>query len=108
LRYLTFETDIGATAVTNEPFTKSYFEQIEKLAPFWDATDPDLQPFEQAGGKLILWQGQADYSIPTISSLAYYQAVVRAMGGIAATQQFARYYMLPGVGHCGGNGPDTY
>jgi Tannase and feruloyl esterase len=21
---------------------------------------------------------------------------------------FARYYLLPSVGHCGGNGPDTY
>ena len=108
LQYLTFETDIGATAVQNEPFTKSYFEQIEKLAPFWDATDPDLQPFAQDGGKLILWQGQADYSIPFATSVAYYQAVVKAMGGLAATQQFARYYALPGVGHCGGNGPDTY
>jgi Tannase and feruloyl esterase len=108
LQYLTFETDIGTTAVTDEPFTKAYFEQIEKLAPFWDATDPDLQAFKQAGGKLILWQGEADYSIPTISSLAYYQAVVKAMGGLHATSQFARYYLLPGVGHCGGNGPDTY
>ena len=108
LQYLAFETDIGATAVQNEPFTKSYFEQIEKLAPFWDATDPDLQAFAQAGGKLILWQGQADFSIPFATSVAYYQAVVQAMGGLAATQQFARYYALPGVGHCGGNGPDTY
>jgi len=108
LQYLTFEQDIGATAVTDEPFTKAYFEQIEKLAPFWDATDPDLQAFKQAGGKLLLWQGEADYSIPTISSLAYYQAVVKANGGVSATKQFARYYLLPGVGHCGGNGPDTY
>jgi len=108
LQYLTFETDIGAPAVTDEPFTQSYFEQIEKLAPFWDATDPGLQPFEQAGGKLILWQGEADYSIPFATSDAYYQAVVQAMGGLAATRQFARYYALPGVGHCGGNGPDTY
>jgi hypothetical protein len=108
LQYLTFDTNVGATAVTNEPFTQAYFEQIEKLAPFWDATDPDLQPFEQAGGKLILWQGEADYSIPFISSDAYYQAVVQANGGLSATQQFARYYALPGVGHCGGNGPDTY
>ena len=30
------------------------------------------------------------------------------MGGLRATQQFAKYYLLPGVGHCGGNGPDTY
>jgi hypothetical protein len=103
-----FETDIGATAVTDEPFTASYFAQIEKLAPFWDATDPDLQAFDQAGGKLILWQGEADYSIPFITSDAYYQAVVQAMGGLSATKQFARYYPLPGVGHCGGNGPDTY
>jgi Tannase and feruloyl esterase len=34
--------------------------------------------------------------------------VVKANGGLAATKQFARYYALPGVGHCGGNGPDTY
>ena len=29
-------------------------------------------------------------------------------GGPADTQQFAKYYLLPSVGHCGGNGPDTY
>ena len=35
-------------------------------------------------------------------------ALAAAMGGIDATQRFARYYLLPSVGHCGGNGPDTY
>jgi Tannase and feruloyl esterase len=94
--------------VNDEPFTKAQFEQIEKLAPYWDATNPDLRPFEQAGGKLILWQGEADWSIPTITSIAYYQAVIKAMGGLFNTQQFAKYYLLPSVGHCGGNGPDTY
>jgi hypothetical protein len=108
LQYFAFETDIGATAVKDEPFTQAYFEKIEKLAPFWDATDPDLGSFAQAGGKLILWQGEADYSIPAITSTAYYQAVVQANGGLAATKQFARDYALPGVGHCGGNGPDAY
>ncbi|HXW44780.1 MAG TPA: tannase/feruloyl esterase family alpha/beta hydrolase [Streptosporangiaceae bacterium] len=108
LQYFAFETDIGTQGVADEPFTAAYFEKIEKLAPFWDATNPDLSAFERDGGKLILWQGEADWSIPTISSIAYYQAVVRAMGGIGATQQFARYYLLPSVGHCGGNGPDTY
>jgi len=108
LQYLAFETDIGATAVKDEPFTAAYFSKIEKLAPFWDATNPDLQAFDQAGGKLVLWQGEADYSIPVDTSIAYYQAVIQANGGLAATKQFARYYALPGVGHCGGNGPDTY
>jgi hypothetical protein len=108
LQYFAFEKDIGTTGVTDEPFTAAYFDKLEKLAPFWDATDPDLQAFDQAGGKLILWQGEADWSIPFITSDAYYQAVVKANGGLAAAKQFARYYALPGVGHCGGNGPDTY
>jgi hypothetical protein len=108
LQYFAFETDIGTQGVADEPFTAAYFEQLEKLAPFWDATNPDLNAFDRDGGKLILWQGESDWSIPTISSIAYYQAVVKEMGGIGATQQFARYYLLPSVGHCGGNGPDTY
>jgi hypothetical protein len=108
LQFFAFETNIGTTGVDDEQFTAPYFQRIEKLAPFWDATDPDLSPFERSGGKLILWQGEADWSIPTISSIAYYQAVVRAMGGISNTQRFARYYLLPGVGHCGSDAPDTY
>jgi hypothetical protein len=40
--------------------------------------------------------------------MLYYEAVVRAMGGLQATQQFATYFLLPSVGHCGGNGPDSY
>ena len=30
------------------------------------------------------------------------------MGGLKATQRFAKYYLLPGVGHCGGGAPDTF
>jgi hypothetical protein len=108
LQYFAFETNIGTAGVDDEQFTAAYFKQIEKLAPFWDATDPDLAPFEHSGGKLVLWQGEADWSIPSVSSIAYYQAVVKAMGGVARTQQFARYYLLPGVGHCGSDAPDTY
>jgi hypothetical protein len=108
LEYFAFEKDIGVTGIDDEQFTKAYFDKIEQLAPFWDATDPDLAPFEQAGGKLILWQGEADWSIPTISSIAYYQAVVNAMGGLASTTQFARYYLLPSAGHCGSGGPGAF
>jgi hypothetical protein len=108
LEYFAFEKDIGVTGIDDEQFTTAYFKQIEKLTPFWDATDPDLAPFERSGGKLVLWQGEADWSIPTISSIAYYPAVVKAMGGVASTQRFARYYLLPGVGHCGSGAPDTY
>jgi feruloyl esterase len=94
--------------VASEKYTTPFFKQLEQYAPFWDATNPRLSDFARDGGKLILWQGESDWSIPTSSSIAYYQAVVNANGGLQATKQFARYYLLPSVGHCGGNGPDTY
>jgi hypothetical protein len=104
--------NLGDDAVQDEQFTDVSFQQIEKLAPFWDATNPDIGQFARDGGKLILWAGEADYSIPTVSSLSYYQAVVQANGGLQNTQQFARYYLLPSVGHCGDTsadqGADTY
>jgi hypothetical protein len=108
LQYFAFEKNIGTKGLEDEQYTQAYFNQIEKLAPFWDDTNPDLAPFEKDGGKLILWQGESDWSIPTISSIAYYQAVVKQMGGVASTQKFARYYLLPGVGHCGSGAPDTF
>jgi Tannase and feruloyl esterase len=101
LQYFAFEKNIGQVGLDNELYTKAYFKKITKLAPFWDDTDPYLQPFEKAGGKLILWQGEGDWSIPTDSSLAYYQHVVTAAGGLKAAEKFSRYYLLPSTGHCG-------
>lgn len=77
-------------------------------AATFDATNPNLRPFRDAGGKLILWQGLADPAISPVGTIAYYQAVEDTMGGPAATGQFARLFMLPGVSHCGGGqGPSN-
>jgi hypothetical protein len=108
LQYLAFARDIGTAGVDDEAFTKAYFHEVERLAPLYDATNPNLSAFEQRGGKLILWQGGEDPTVPTNASLAYYQAVVKAMGGLHAAEQFAKYYVLPGVGHCFRNAPDTF
>jgi len=34
--------------------------------------------------------------------------MIKAMGGLTATERFARYYVLPGVGHCESEGPDQF
>jgi feruloyl esterase len=42
-------------------------------------------------------------------SVHYYQKAVKAMGGLARTQQFYRLFMAPGVMHCGfGPGPNEF
>jgi hypothetical protein len=108
LQYLAFARDIGTAGADNDTFTKAYFDEVERLAPFYDATNPDLSAFKRRGGKLILWQGGEDPTVPTNASLAYYQAVVKAIGGLRATKEFAKYYVLPGVSHCGNSGPGAF
>jgi hypothetical protein len=72
------------------------------------ATNPNLQPFLGAGGKLILWHGGNDAALSTKATAEYYQQVVGAVGGQANADQFVRFYVAPGVNHCaGGPGADS-
>lgn len=66
-----------------------------------DATNPDLSAFQKAGGKLILWHGWADQHISPLFTIQYYEAMQNQMGE-STVGQFARLYLVPGVGHCGG------
>ncbi len=81
----------------------------ERYAPILNATDPDLNAFKELGGKLILWHGWADQNIAPENSINYYNSVVADQGGEKQTQDFARLFMVPGMGHCaGGTGPDKF
>jgi feruloyl esterase len=79
-----------------------------KLAGTLNATNPDLGPFRKRGGKLILWHGWADAPISPLSSIDYYESVVKRMGARDA-ESFVRLYMVPGLQHCdGGPGPTGF
>jgi Tannase and feruloyl esterase len=62
--------------------------------------DPDLSAFHARGGKLIMWHGTRDSLLFPQGSISYYERVAAQVGGYAATQQFARFYLAPGVDHC--------
>ena len=71
----------------------------------YDATDPDLTRFAQAGRKLLLYHGWSDPHISPLNTVAYYEAM-RKMMGAAKVDQFSRLYLFPGGDHCnGGEGP---
>lgn len=81
----------------------------EQQLPHMAAVDPDLAPFKKRGGKLLMYTGWADPVVPPQDAVAYYEAVVRTMGGPAATRGFYRLFMAPGMGHCaGGPGPNQF
>lgn len=66
-----------------------------------NAGNPDLRKFKAAGGKLLIYQGWNDTDDLPAMTIDYYETVERTMGGRAATQDFARLFMVPGMNHCG-------
>jgi feruloyl esterase len=64
-------------------------------------TNPDLRRFKAAGGKLILYLGWKEWSLPR-QAIDYYETVERTMGGRSATRSFFRLFLVPGMNHCAG------
>ena len=60
----------------------------------------DLSAFKGRGGKLLIYHGMAD---PTVSETTrqWYETLNKETGGEAATMEFARLFLVPGMDHCG-------
>jgi feruloyl esterase len=84
-----------------------------KLFGTLNAVNPDMRPFKQSGGKLVVYHGWNDPGVMPRQAIAYYDSVVEYAGkatgadGKAATDEYLKLFMMPGMGHCsGGTGPD--
>jgi hypothetical protein len=77
--------------------------------PFLSAMSTDYRAFKSRGGKLIMYTGLADPVTSPFDTIAYYESVTKAMGGLDATRSFYRFFPVPGMAHCsGGVGPNTF
>jgi len=74
------------------------------LAPYLNAENPDLTPFEKHGGKMIAVVGSADSIVPFHASIDYYDRVIKHFGNLEKVQSFFRFYIIPGMSHGGGPG----
>lgn len=89
-------------------FDVKTWEEMADMAKVYNANnfnDPDLNRFDRAGGKLIVWQSWADEAAGPYSTLDWYAQVEDHVRGLtaaqrlSATQGFARVFMLPGGSH---------
>jgi feruloyl esterase len=71
-------------------------------------TDPNLEPFFDRGGKLLLYHGWADPQVTPLNTISYFNAVLERAGESARGKSI-ELYMEPGMNHCwGGEGPDSF
>lgn len=83
--------------------------RLKTMTEILSPLDPDLRPFKKSGGKLIMYHGWSDPGISAAGTVAYYEQMVKAVGGQNDADAFARLYMVPGMHHCGGGpGPNSF
>jgi hypothetical protein len=97
------------TSITPAVYEHFWDQSVEEYGIVIGTDNPDLTPFRDRGGKVIIWHGWADQLITAPGTIDYYKRVQQAMGGAEKTSQFARLFLAPGVAHCsGGAGPAPY
>ncbi len=87
-------------------FGKDFDRYNNELGPLLNAENPDLRPFAARGGKLIIISGSADACVPFHATLDYYERVAACVGSLEKTQEFCRFYLIPGMSH--GPGPGLH
>jgi feruloyl esterase len=82
-------------------FSQEWYDKTVEMRPLFNAGNTNLRPLAKLGHKILLWNGAEDNTVEPAGTIAYYQAVQKEMGE-KETDGVMRFFLLPGVGHCGG------
>lgn len=100
LRYVGYPIGRPASSLASVRFTVPELRRLTPEGVKGNAMNPDLSAFRRAGGKLLLWHPFDDHTVPAVGTIDYYSRVVSRSGGLAATQRFARLFLVPTMYHC--------
>jgi feruloyl esterase len=88
--------------MTSASYEQLFDQSVEEFSAVLATDNPDLSAFRARGGRIVLWHGWSDQLIYPGGSIDYFTRVQQAMGGAQKTAEFMRFFLAPGVAHCGG------
>jgi hypothetical protein len=100
LKYVGYPIGKPHSSIADIRFTVPELRRLTPEGVKGNAMSLDLSAFRRAGGKLIIWHGWDDQTVPAVATVDYYDRLTKANGGRAATQRFARLFMVPTKYHC--------
>jgi feruloyl esterase len=92
------DTMLGLVSATNSTYTESSLSFMLPVNP------TNLGTLKNRGGKVMVYHGVSDSIFSADDTKAWYDGLRNNNGGDASN--FARYFPVPGMNHCGG-GPST-
>lgn len=107
--WITENPQFDWSTMTQAAYERYWDQSVEEYGIVIGTDNPDLTAFRDRGGKAIVWHGWADQLISAEATIDYYKRVLQQMGGAEKAAPFLRFFLAPGVGHCGGGaGPAPY
>lgn len=100
LRHVGYPIGTPHSSVADFRFTVAELNRLTVEGAKGNAMSLDLGAFRRAGGKLILWHGWDDQSIPAVGTVDYYARLAERNGGLRETQKWARAFLVPTMYHC--------
>jgi tannase len=98
------------SGVTYDTLKEWIVEGMQKFSGVLETVYPDITPYKNAGGKVLMFHGESDWGIPTASSVRYWDSVRKIMNpgmsynaSVATQNEFFRLYLVPGATHCAVN-----
>lgn len=92
------DTKLAAVAATNATYTESGLSFMQPVNP------TNLSTLKNRGAKVMVYHGVSDAIFSVNDTTNWYEGLRSSNGGDASN--FARYYRVPGMSHCG-MGPAT-
>lgn len=97
--FLARDSSFNTDTLTRQDYDRLFRQSVNQYFSVIGTESPDLSEMKLAGTKMIAWHGMQDSLIPTHGTVDYY---TRAMEFDPDVADYYRFFLAPGVNHCGG------